>query len=69
MFTFLCPKAYHLPDYPTYRSVVEYHKIYSRVFLFPVLSTGQFFGVVAFVSVISSPKQTTLVLASFFYCA
>jgi hypothetical protein len=33
------------------------------------IEPGQFFGVVTFVSVISSWKQTTLVLAPFFYRA
>jgi hypothetical protein len=33
------------------------------------LNPGQFFGVVTFVPVISLPKQTTLVLVSFFYRA
>jgi hypothetical protein len=67
LINFYCPKAYHRPDHSI--SFVEYHK---KLFLNPPsprLEPRTVFGFVTLVSVISSSKQTTLVLAPFFYRA
>jgi hypothetical protein len=73
MLTFLnnlyCPKVYHKPDHSI--RIVEYHrkKLSSLNPSSPRHKPRTIFGVVTLFPVISSCKQTTLVLAPFFYRA